>query len=326
MTVHKAMRDQLLEAVFDAMGEDEDVFFISADFGSPVLDKIRAEYPDRFVNVGIAEQNLINVSTGFALEGCKVFAYAIAPFITMRCYEQIRVNLAILSEIRDLNVNLVGVGAGFSYVVSGPTHQCFEDISIMRTLPNIQVLSPSDWRLTREMVSHCLRFAHPTYLRLDAQPLPCIYDEGTEPDIARGFMVLKEGERVCLMATGYMTQVALRVQQRLEQEECKISVVDMYNLTDFDAGALADVVRRHAVLMTVEEGFDGKGGLDALAYRLVSEKDLPVQVKANGLSSSYRFELLDRASLHEAAGIGEHALAEKIRRFMNVDFKAKNHE
>jgi len=316
MTIRKAMRDELLEAVFETMGKDDDVFFISADFGSPVLDKIRVEYPDRFVNVGIAEQNLINVATGFALEGCKVFAYAIAPFITMRCYEQIRVNLGILSEIKNLNVNLVGVGAGFSYLVSGPTHQCFEDISIMRTLPNIQVLSPSDWRLARTMVSHCMRFAHPKYLRLDAQPLPCIYESTEDIDFERGFTVLKEGQRVCLMATGYMTQVALLVQQQLVQEEYMISVIDMYNLTDFDADALADVVRAHIVLMTVEEGFDGKGGLDALAYRLVSEKKIPVQVKANGLSSSYRFELMTRTSLHEAAGIGKNALIEKIRRFM----------
>jgi len=316
MTIRKAMRDELLEVVFESMGKDEDVFFVSADFGSPVLDKIREGYPDRFVNVGVAEQNLINVATGFALEGCKVFAYAIAPFITMRCYEQIRVNLAILSEIRDLNVNLVGVGAGLSYVVSGPTHQCFEDISIMRTLPNIQVLSPSDWQLVREMVPHCLGSPHPKYLRLDAQPLPSIYDEARELDIDRGFTVLREGGRVCLLATGYMTQVAIRVQQQLEQEGCMISVVDMYNLTDFDAEALADVVRRHEVLMTVEEGFSGKGGLDALAYQMVSEKGLPVRVKANGLSSVYRFELLDRDSLHEAAGIGATALASKIRKFM----------
>jgi len=313
MTVRKAMRDVLLESVFQAMGEDEDVFFISADFGSPVLDKIRSEYPDRFVNVGIAEQNLINVTTGFALEGCKVFAYAIAPFITMRCYEQIRVNLAILSEIRDLNVNLIGVGAGFSYVVSGPTHQCFEDISIMRTLPNMQVLSPSDWRLTQEIVPHCLRSAHPKYIRLDAQPLPCIYDENSDVSIERGFTVLQHGERVCLMATGYMTQVAIQVQRELAQDGYKITVLDMYNLTDFDDVALADVVRNHSVLMTVEEGFDGKGGLDALAYKLVADKQLPVNVQANGLSSHYRFELMDRPSLHEAAGIGQQALVNKIR-------------
>ena len=107
------------------MKTDEIIFFVSADFGSPVLDDIRADFPDRFLNVGIAEQNLINVSAGLALEGFTVFAYAIAPFITMRCFEQLRVNLALLSEVRDMNVNLIGVGAGYSYVVSGPTHQCY---------------------------------------------------------------------------------------------------------------------------------------------------------------------------------------------------------
>jgi len=245
-----------------------------------------------------------------------VFAYAIAPFITMRCYEQIRVNLAILSEIRDLNVNLVGVGAGFSYIVSGPTHQCFEDISIMRTLPNIEVLSPSDWQLTRCLVAHCLQSARPKYLRLDAQPLPCIYDGNYELDITRGFTVLKEGARICLMTTGYMTQVALRVRQIFEQDGIMISVVDMYNLTNFDAEALSCVIGRHALLLTVEEGFSNKGGLDALAYHLVSEKGLPVQVVSNGLSSAYRFKLLDRDSLHEEAGIGENSLVAKVRKLI----------
>ena len=109
-----AMRDALLERIWKSMGSDQKIFFLSADFGSPVLDKIRADFPDRFINVGVAEQNLINVAAGLALEGYKVFAYAIAPFITMRCCEQIRVNLALLSSVRKMNVNLIGVGAGYS--------------------------------------------------------------------------------------------------------------------------------------------------------------------------------------------------------------------
>lgn len=98
-----AMRDALLEKIWQTMSIDQKVFFTCADFGSPVLDKIRADFPDRFVNVGIAEQNLINVSAGLALEGYTVFAYAIAPFITMRCYEQTRVSLALLSEVRPID-------------------------------------------------------------------------------------------------------------------------------------------------------------------------------------------------------------------------------
>ncbi len=312
MISQKIMRDELLRTLFENMKSDQDIFFLSADFGSPVLDRIRSEFPDRFINVGIAEQNLINVSTGIALEGGKVFAYAIAPFITMRCYEQIRVNLAILSQLRDLNVNLIGVGAGFSYIVSGPTHQCFEDISIMRTLPNIQVLSPADSFSASEMVQHCLSHPFPKYLRLDAQTLPDIYNRSSDFNLKRGFTLLAVGQSVCLLSTGYMTQVALKVHNRLKQQGYLISVVDLYDLTFFDNEILTEIVRQHKVLITLEEAFEGKGGLDALAYQLVSKKRLPVRVIANGLNSSYKFDLLDRSSLHEAAGIGEKSLENKI--------------
>lgn len=161
-----AMRDVFIERIWRSMAEDRQVFFTCADFGSPVLDKVRADFPDRFVNVGIAEQNLINVSAGLALEGFTVFAYAIAPFITMRCYEQVRVSLALLSEVRPMNVNLIGVGAGYSYVVSGPTHQCYEDITLMRALPNFQVLSPADHVTTAALFDGCLQTTGPKYLRL----------------------------------------------------------------------------------------------------------------------------------------------------------------
>ncbi len=116
------MRDVLIEQIYQKMFDDERIFFLSADLGSPVLDKVREQFEDRFINVGIAEQNLINVSTGLAFEGFTVYAYAIAPFLTMRAYEQLRVNLSLSSELMELNVNLIGVGAGLSYDVSGPTH------------------------------------------------------------------------------------------------------------------------------------------------------------------------------------------------------------
>ena len=103
------MRDAFLQAVLDRMEAEKDIFLLTADFGSPVLDGVQKEFPDRFVNVGISEQNLVNVATGLALEGFRVVAYAIAPFITMRCLEQVRINLAILSQVRPMNVTLVGV-------------------------------------------------------------------------------------------------------------------------------------------------------------------------------------------------------------------------
>ena len=180
------------------MGSDENIFFVTADFGSPVLDKIRADFPNRFVNVGIAEQNLINISSGLSLEGYKVFAYAIAPFITMRCFEQLRVNLALMHKVRKINVNLIGVGAGYSYVVSGPTHQCYEDISLIRNLPNFELLSPSDHHTAGALVDLCVENDGPKYLRLDAQPLCTLRNNLGKILSKMALRVLKNGAVACL--------------------------------------------------------------------------------------------------------------------------------
>jgi len=316
MNPTKAMRDTMLVAVHDAMGRDRDVFFVSADFGSPVLDKIRSDFPDRFINVGIAEQNLINVSAGLALEGYKVFAYAIAPFITMRCYEQTRVNLALLSEVRPMNVTLIGVGAGYSYVVSGPTHQCYEDLTIMRLLPNMRVLSPADWKIAQTMVVPCLESSGIKYVRLDAQLLPQLYPDGTNPDFSRGFTQFRQGSGVCVVSTGYMTHVAMNAVDSLSAEGAHAGLLDIFDLSGYDADALAATLAQYETVLTMEEGFRARGGLDSLILSLVSERCLPVRVVACGLDNRYRFELGSRESIHEAAGIGAIAVTNRLRSLM----------
>ena len=121
------MRDTFWNRVYELAKEDKDVIVVAADMGAPALDKFRTDLTNQFVNAGIAEQNAMLISTGLALAGKKVFVYAIAPFITMRCYEQIRNYPAGM----DLPVTVVGVGAGFSYEDSGPTHHSIEDITIL---------------------------------------------------------------------------------------------------------------------------------------------------------------------------------------------------
>jgi transketolase len=307
-----AMRDTLLLALHRAMGRDQDIFFLTADFGSPVLDRIRADFPRRIVNLGIAEQNLINVACGLALEGFTVFAYAIAPFITMRCYEQVRVNLAMLSELRALNVNLIGVGAGYSYVVSGPTHQCYEDLTLMRALPNVQVLSPADWYVAAELLPLCLSQARPKYLRLDAQPATAIYDAERPLDLTRGFTELASGCGLCIVATGYMTRAALAAAAAATGHGRQIGVVDLFDLSRFDADALAGLLAPYPTVMTVEEGFVGRGGLDALILGLAARRGLGCRVVARGLDHRYHFALGTREAHHEQAGIGACALLDAV--------------
>ena len=159
---------------------------------------------------GIAEQNLINIATGLALEGYIVYAYAITPFLTMRAYEQIRNNLSLLAQRVEMNINLIGVGAGLSYDLSGPSHSALEDISIMRTLPNICIFSPSDCQLTKAFFRYSTENNMPKYMRLDGKPLPDIYKDEASLDMHKGFSPLVEGKEVCMVSTGFMTHTALQ--------------------------------------------------------------------------------------------------------------------
>lgn len=299
----RAMRDAFLERTWRAMADDKKIFFLSADFGSPVLDKIRADHPDRFINVGVAEQSLINVTAGLALEGFKVFAYAIAPFITMRCYEQTRISLALLSELRSMNVTLIGVGAGYSYVLSGPTHQCYEDLTLMRALPNFRVLSPSDHVTADAMFDACHTRQGLKYLRFDAQILPTIYAPGG-PDIARGFHVHRQGGPVCLVATGYMLHTARKAAEALATNGVEVGVIDMFDLSGFDAQALAKALAPYRGVLSLEEGFRGRGGLDAMMSEFLASAGLDKKLLGLGVTPGYRFELGARDVLHEAVGIG----------------------
>ncbi|UOA07603.1 transketolase family protein [Methylobacter sp. S3L5C] len=310
-----AMRDVLLDRIWQAMAEDHKIFFTSADFGSPILDKIRADFPERFVNVGIAEQNLINVSVGLALEGYTVFAYAIAPFITMRCYEQIRVSLALLSEVRPLNVNLIGVGAGYSYVVSGPTHQCYEDITLMRALPNFRVLSPADHVSAGALFDRCISTLGPKYLRLDAQVLPVIY-ETVAPDLDVGFHIHQRGKSICLVATGYMLHTALKVAERLAVTGHSVGVIDLFDISNFAADQLQNALLSYSGIVTLEEGFRGRGGVDAMLFEFIARRGLNARMLNIGVEGAYHFELGSRAELHEQVGIGPEFVLRNVTTFI----------
>lgn len=311
---NKTMRDAFLSALLEKMKQDSSIFFLTADFGSPVLDHVRNNFPERFINVGIAEQNLINVAAGLALEGFNVYAYAIAPFITMRCYEQVKVNLALMSQLRTMNVNLIGVGAGFSYVVSGPTHHSIEDISIMRTLPNLEVLSPADWVMAQDMVDFTINCQRPKYLRFDSQPAPAIYQEETKPFHERGFNQLITGENICLVTTGYMTTQAINVQKIMAAEGIKLAVIDIFRLKNFDMPGLAEILKNYNAIVSMEEGFTGKAGLDSLLLNLKNDFNLSFKFRAIGISDNYHFELGSRDQLLENYHAGIQSTLDMVRK------------
>lgn len=297
----RAMRDVFIETLTSKMATDDKIFFLSADFGSPALDKLRELYPNRFINVGIAEQNLINVATGLALEGFKVYAYAIAPFVTMRCYEQIRVNLSVLSQVRPMTVNIVGVGAGFSYDMSGPTHHCLEDLSIMGTLPNLNVFSPSDWASSAALVDETLKCGI-RYLRFDAKPVFNL-ESNEEFDAKKGFRELKKGSKAALLTTGFMSQKAVSYANELKKDGCEIGVIDIFGVNSFDYDALSALVEDYDVIVSMEEGIGGAGGLDAKVFNFLNAKQICKKYVPLSMRGQYSFEIGSREFLHKHFGM-----------------------
>ncbi len=298
------MRDALLERLYDKMHEDESIFFLSADMGAPLLDKLREVFKDRFINVGIAEQNLVNVATGLALEGFTVYGYAIASFL-IRSFEQMRVNLALSSQVRPINVNMIGVGAGVSYDVSGPTHHCLEDISVMRTLPNLVVASPSDYVLARNFVDYSLKTRVPKYIRLDGKPLPSIYDDTMSPSYEEGFYELAKGDRLCLVSSGYTTHMALQISS--EMADRRIGVIDVFNLKSPNEAALSGLLKDYDVIAVLEEAFTGKGGLDSLILNLLAGHGTRF-IKSFGFKDEYIFKFGSRDFLYRQSGFDKESV------------------
>lgn len=298
------MRDSFIGTLSDRMAKDDSIFFLAADLGAPALDRIRDEFPDRFINVGIAEQNLINVATGLALEGFSVYTYAIAPFITMRAFEQVRVNLAVSSQIRPVNVTMIGLGGGVSYVVSGPTHHCLEDLAIMRLLPNMSVYCPSDSVVAALLVDHTLATGGPKYIRFDGKALPALYSDPATVDINKGFARLAQGSDICLVSAGFMSHRAIKV----AQERPDVAVIDIFTLKPCDEAALARELYPYSHLITMEEGFINNGGLDSLVTKVVREHGLECRQHPIGFNDRYVFELGSRDHLHAINGMDETAV------------------
>ncbi|MBT3878893.1 MAG: transketolase [Candidatus Scalindua sp.] len=313
----KTMRDALIEQIYKKMFDDEMIFFLSADLGSPVLDKVREKFEERFINVGIAEQNLINVSTGLAFEGYTVYAYALAPFITMRAYEQLRVNLSISAELMDLNVNLIGVGAGLSYDVSGPTHHCIEDIIIMRALPNFITISPSDCKIAESLVDYTIDVKKPKYIRLDAKPLPQIYNKTDNFNLENGFCELIEGEKICLVTTGNMTHNALNASKRLQENKINVGVLDMIILKPVREELLFNFLKKYECIITIEEGFINKGGLDSLILDILNKYQLGIRLEKLGFDDKYVFDLGGRNHLHTMNNLDEESIIKIVKENLN---------
>ena len=190
------MRDTFIEELTILAESDRDVTLITGDLGFGVLDNFRKKFPKQYLNAGVAEQNMTTVAAGMAIEGKKVFTYSIGNFPTLRCLEQIRVDICY----HDLNVTVVSIGGGFSYGSLGMTHHATEDLSIMRALPNMKVISPNTLKEVRGAVKALYEQEGPSYLRLDKSDAK-VDGEENKYQLGKASRI-RDGEAITLIACG----------------------------------------------------------------------------------------------------------------------------
>ena len=305
MTTQKTMRDAFFDKLYEIAIRDRGVMVVSADMGAPSLDKFRKDLGSQFVNVGIAEQNMVTIATGLALEGKKVFVYAIMPFATLRCYEIIKVDLSLMN----IPVAIIGVGAGFGYDDSGPTHHSTEDITVMRVLPNMTIFSPSDIVMTADFARMSYEMEGPSYLRLDRQVLPVIYQQGT--DFSNGSFSLKSGEDVCIISTGNMVHRALEVSSRLGEQSVNAGVIDLYRLKPINTKLLLDSISKNKCIVTLEEHLLA-GGLGSIIAEVFSDNGVNVRLKRIGIQDRYYYAYGGRNNIQSICGLDTDSVAEAI--------------
>ena len=212
------------------------------------LERFKGKFPDRLYNVGIAEQNMVGVAAGFAREGFIPFATTYAAFASMRCADQVKVNMGYMG----LPVKLVGLTAGFAVGALGATHMSLEDVSVMRAMPNVTVLSPADCTATVKAVMAAATCPGPVYLRLSGpMPNPIVYKGDCPFEVGKA-NVLRDGTDVTFIATGSMVYQALKAAELLEGDGVSAEVVDMHTIQPLDVEAVSRAAGRK-LIVTVEE-------------------------------------------------------------------------
>lgn len=296
-----SMRDAFLDELYDIAREDRQVLFLSNDFGAPSLDKFREDLTDQFIHIGIAEQNMVNVATGLAMAGKIVYMYSIAPFLPLRCFEQIRVHLSL----NGFNVTAVMVGAGYSYDLSGPTHQSLEDIAIMNSLPGMTIYNASDSVMGAALAGMSYRNPGPKYIRFDREKLPSLYDK--REDFSAGIGLLKEGRDLTIVATGIMVHRALDVADRLAQHSIEAGVIDLYRIKPLNEELLLEATRKTGRILTIEESFVSSG-IGIIISGLVTDRGEGLKLKRLGIPDRYFSQGGDRKNLQRLCGLDEESI------------------
>lgn len=288
-----AMRDVFGETLLRLSVEDENVYALDGDLAnSTKVDIVAKKNPQKFLQMGIAEQNMMSVAAGLATTGLQPWATTFAAFLSKRSIDQIQVQIAQPK----LNVKMVGAYSGLLTGLTGKSHQALEDIAIFRSLANMVVLAPADGVEVQKMMEFANKYEGPIYMRIARDSSPVIFQQDYQFELGKA-VKLKEGTDVTIIATGTQTSRALEAAEILEQEGISVNVVHMPTIKPLDHQAIVEAAEATGVIVTAEEHSIYGGLGSAVAEVLVEEKPVPmlrVGVKDLNAESAANEDLLEK--------------------------------
>lgn len=303
------MRKTCTDMVYELAKRDPRVVFIGSDLGFGLLDDMKAEMPERFYMEGICEQNLIGMAAGMAMEGYIPYVNTIATFITRRCFEQIAIDVCL----HNLPVRLIGNGGGMVYAPLGPTHMSTDDLAIMRALPNMAIVAPTDAEEMKRFMPKTVDWPGPVYIRLGKGGDAVVSRETDGFEIGQGYLLRPAG-RVLIITTGVMASRALDAAATLEAEGITCGILNLPTVKPLDTTQLLQLGSDADIVITVEEhtkiGGLGSAVTDALVENL--GMNLPL-IKRLGLPDVFPEDYGSQDSLMDQFGLQAPGITQAIR-------------
>jgi len=295
----ETMRDIFGETILNLSKSDEKMYVVDGDLAnSTKIDGVALNNPDKFLQMGIAEQNMLSVCSGLASTGLQPWAVTFAAFLSKRAIDQIQVQIAQ----PNLNVKMIGAYSGLLTGLTGKTHQALEDIAIFRTLANMTVLAPADSTEVKKMMEFAHEYDGPVYMRLARDPYPVIFDEDYDFQVGKA-VTIKEGKDITIISTGTQTSRSIEAAESLEKEGISVAVVHMPTIKPIDKAAIVKAAEATGVIVTAEEHSIYGGLGSAVAEVLVEEKPVPmlrVGVKDRNTESAPNEQLLEKFEISPA--------------------------
>lgn len=302
------MRNAFAERILELAQRDDRLVLLCGDIGNRLFDSFRSAWPGRFFNCGVAEANMLGVAAGMAMNGLRPVCYTIAPFVTYRCLEQIRLDVCY----HRAPVVIVGAGAGLSYASLGATHHSCEDLGMLRLLPGLAIVAPADSLEVRATLTAAVQYPGPVYLRIGKKGEPVVHQ--SEPDVQIGRAItIRAGGDVCLLATGTIVPVAVEAADTLAARNISARVVSFHTVKPLDERQLAEAFDRFRIVATIEEHsvLGGLGG--SVAEWLADHPSATARLIRIGTADAFLSTTCNQHEARDHFQLTSKAIARRIR-------------